>query len=139
MAKTLIKRHVFIHQRNCNKTITSFLLVVALLLLALPAHAEEPFEIPVKNMVTMVDLGADKCVPCKLMAPIIDKLAVEYRGKAAIVFIDVWKNPEQAKKYGIRTIPTQIFYEENGKERYRHVGFMSEKEIKKWLDMLLSI
>ncbi len=109
------------------------------LLVAPSAHSEERMEIPVKNMVTMVDLGADKCVPCKLMAPIIDKLAYEYRGKVAIVFIDVWKNPEQAKTFGISTIPTQIFYEKSGKERYRHIGFLDEKEIRKWLDMLLSI
>jgi len=96
-------------------------------------------ELPVKNMVTMIDLGADSCVPCKLMAPIIEKLERKYRGKAAIVFIDVWKDPDQAKKYGINTIPTQIFYERSGKERYRHVGFLEEKEIRKWLDMLLSI
>ncbi|AGF77763.1 thioredoxin domain-containing protein [Desulfocapsa sulfexigens DSM 10523] len=94
---------------------------------------------PVNNTVTMLELGADSCVPCKLMAPIIDKLEHEYRGKAAIVFIDVWKDPNQAKKYGITAIPTQIFYEKSGRERYRHVGFLNEKEIRKWLDMLISI
>jgi thioredoxin 1 len=45
------------------------------------------------------------------------------------VFIDVWKDPSQGKKFGIRTIPTQIFYDKEGKEVHRHVGFMSEKEI----------
>jgi len=96
-------------------------------------------DIPVKGMVTMVDLGADRCVPCKLMAPMLEKLEYEYRGKAAIVFIDVWKNPDQAKKHRISTIPTQIFYERSGRERYRHVGFLDEKEIRKWLDMLIRI
>ena len=115
------------------------LFLITLLLMALPAQAEEPSVIPVKNMVTMVDLGADKCIPCKLMAPILERLESEYKGKAAIVFIDVWKTPERAKKFGISSIPTQIFYEKNGKERYRHTGFLDEKEIRKQLDLLLSL
>lgn len=116
-----------------------YLIVCVSALLSVTAHADEVPEIPVKNMVTMVDLGADKCIPCKLMAPILEKLELEYRGKAAIVFIDVWKNIEQARKYGITTIPTQIFYEKNGKESSRHVGFLDEKEIRKRLDTLLSM
>ena len=106
----------------------------------LPAtvYAGEPPEIPVLNMVTMVDLGADTCVPCKLMAPILEKLEPEYQGRAAIIFIDVGKDADQAKKYGIRLIPTQIFYGKNGKEHSRHLGFMSEQEIKEKLDMLLA-
>ena len=84
---------------------------------------------PVKGMVTMIDLGADSCVPCKLMAPILKKLEKEYNGRAAIVFIDVWKYKDQARRFGIRAIPTQIFFDKEGKEVYRHLGFMSEKAI----------
>ena len=120
------------------RRVAFYLIVTLTVLLSVTAYAEEAPEIPVKNTVTMVDLGADKCVPCKLMAPIIEKLEHEYQGKAAIVFIDVWKDPDQAKKFGISTIPTQIFYDKSGKERYRHVGFLDEKEIRKWLDMLIS-
>jgi thioredoxin 1 len=86
-------------------------------------------ELPVKGMVTMIDLGAEKCIPCKLMAPIMAKLEKAYAGRAAIVFIDVWKNEEQVGRFGIRAIPTQVFFNENGKEVYRHVGFMSEEDI----------
>jgi thioredoxin 1 len=91
--------------------------------------SESAKAVPVQGMVTMVDLGAKKCIPCKMMAPILEKLEKQYREKAAIVFIDVWQEPEQAKKFGVRTIPTQIFYDESGKETYRHVGFMSEEKI----------
>jgi thioredoxin 1 len=80
-------------------------------------------------MVTMLDLGAKSCVPCKMMAPIMEKLEKDYKGKAAIVFIDVWKEPDQAKRFSIRAIPTQIFYDKEGKEVYRHEGFMSENAI----------
>ena len=91
----------------------------------------EPFDkLPVKGMVTMIDLGAKKCIPCKMMAPILEKLEKLYKEKAVIVFIDVWENRAQAKKYNIRSIPTQIFFDKQMKEIYRHVGFMSEEEIK---------
>ena len=86
-------------------------------------------EIPVKGQVNLIDLGADSCLPCKMMAPIMTKLEKNYKGKAAIIFIDVWKFPDQAKRFGIRAIPTQIFYDKTGKEIYRHMGFMSEGQI----------
>ncbi|MBW2346127.1 MAG: thioredoxin fold domain-containing protein [Deltaproteobacteria bacterium] len=86
-------------------------------------------EIPVKGMVTMVDLGANQCIPCKMMVPVMEKVEKKYKGKAAIVFIDVWKDKEPAKRFGIRAIPTQIFFDKEGKEVYRHTGFMGEAEI----------
>ena len=92
--------------------------------------------LPVKGMVTMIDLGAKKCIPCKMMAPIMKKMEKKYDGRAAIVFIDVWENREQASRFGIRAIPTQIFYDADGKEVSRHVGFMSEEDIVKTLSQL---
>jgi thioredoxin 1 len=86
-------------------------------------------DIPRKGTVTMLDLGADKCIPCKMMAPIIEKLKKDYNGKAEIVFIDVWKNPKQAERFNISTIPAQIFFDKNGKEVERHVGFFKEDAI----------
>ncbi len=85
----------------------------------------------------MIDLGADACVPCKLMAPVLVKLEKEYRGRAVVAFIDVWKKPQEAEKYGIRAIPTQIFYDAKGKEVGRHEGFLSEQAIRARLDKLL--
>jgi thioredoxin 1 len=86
-------------------------------------------EVPVKGMVTMIDLGAKKCIPCKMMAPILEKLEKVYAARAAVVFFDVWEDPSPAKRFGIRTIPTQIFFDKDGKEVYRHEGFLSEEEI----------
>ncbi len=88
-----------------------------------------PQTVPVPGKVTMVDLGAHKCIPCRMMSPIIKELSVEYDGKAAIVFIDVWEHPDIPKQYGIRTIPTQIFYDAEGKERFRHEGFLNKESI----------
>jgi len=92
-------------------------------------EAREFSKLPVKGTVTMIDLGATACIPCKMMAPILKKLEKKYDGKAAIVFIDVWKDRSQARRFKIRAIPTQIFFDKEGREVFRHVGFMSEKAI----------
>ncbi|MGV8072950.1 MAG: thioredoxin family protein [Syntrophobacteraceae bacterium] len=95
-------------------------------------------EVPVKGKVTMVDIGAKKCIPCKMMAPIMEELEKEYdaTGKAAIVFIDVWENRDQGRRFGISSIPTQIFYDKDGKEVSRHEGFMDKKAIVAMLEKL---
>jgi thioredoxin 1 len=93
-------------------------------------------EVPAKGMVTMVDIGAKKCIPCKMMAPIMEELEKEYTGKAAIIFIDVWVDPSQGKRFGIRSIPTQIFYNKEGKEVMRHEGFFDKKSIVAELEKL---
>jgi thioredoxin 1 len=85
--------------------------------------------IPTPGMVTMVDLGANKCIPCKMMAPIVEELKKEYKNRASIIFIDVWEQPEQSKRFGIRAIPTQIFYGKDGVEAGRHEGFMDKNSI----------
>ena len=90
---------------------------------------QAPGDIPVKGMVTMVDLGADSCAPCKMMAPILKRVEKKYEGKAAVIFIDVWKDQAPAKRFGIRAIPTQIFFDQEGREVFRHEGFMSEADI----------
>ena len=89
-----------------------------------------------QNIPRLLDLGATKCVPCKMMKPILDELKSAYAGKLDVVFIDVWENPDAAKPYGIESIPTQIFFNETGKELYRHVGFMAKYDIlKKWEEL----
>jgi thioredoxin 1 len=77
------------------------------------------------------DFGAKKCIPCKKMAPILDQLAEKYKGRFTVKFTDVWmsENVQEAKKYVINSIPTQIFFNKNGKELWRHVGFISEESI----------
>jgi thioredoxin 1 len=77
----------------------------------------------------LVDVGADKCVPCVMMAPILDELKKDYSQSVQIKFVDVWKNPGAEKPYKIRVIPTQIFYDPSGKEFFRHEGFYSKADI----------
>lgn len=84
----------------------------------------------------LVDLGADKCIPCKMMAPILEELKNAYAGQMVVEFIDVWKNPDAGEPYGIRSIPTQIFYDANGKELFRHEGFFPKEDIlAKWKEL----
>lgn len=86
-------------------------------------------ELPVKGMVTMIDLGKKTCTQCKMMAPILERLEKKYRGKAAIVFINLIDYPEQQYKYKLKALPTQIFFNPAREEVYRHVGFMAEEDI----------
>ena len=94
-----------------------------------PASQETAAASPAPGEVALLDLGADQCRPCKMMAPILEELKQAYEGRAEILFIDVWKNRDQAEKYGIQAIPTQIFFNEQGEEVRRHTGFMDKKAI----------
>ncbi len=77
----------------------------------------------------LVDVGAKQCIPCKMMEPVLEELKAEYAGVLRVEFIDVQVDPQTATKLGVRGIPTQIFYDASGKERYRHMGYMSKEGI----------
>ncbi|HEY3297214.1 MAG TPA: thioredoxin family protein [Armatimonadota bacterium] len=82
-----------------------------------------------KTLPKLLDLGADKCIPCKMMFPVLDDLKKGYKGRLAVQFIDVWKNPSAKDKYKIKMIPTQIFYDAKGKEVFRHEGYFPKEDI----------
>jgi thioredoxin 1 len=77
----------------------------------------------------LVELGSDKCAACKMMKPVIDGFRRDFAGRLDVTFIDVWKNPEEAKRLEARIIPTQIFMAPDGTELFRHEGFWSREEI----------
>ena len=77
----------------------------------------------------LVDLGAGKCIPCKMMAPILEELKKEYEGRLKVEVIDVSENPSAANAYRIRVVPTQIFFDPSGREIFRHEGFISKEDI----------
>jgi thioredoxin 1 len=81
-------------------------------------------------------LGAGKCIPCKMMAPILEELSKEYTGRMEVTFVDVWQNPDAGKAYNIEMIPTQIFFDADGKELFRHTGFFAKEDIlAKWKEL----
>ncbi len=76
-----------------------------------------------------VDLGSTSCVPCIEMKPILEDLQKNYSPYFHTLFIDVNKDPEVSRSLGVQFIPTQIFYDAEGVEKYRHVGFFSKEDI----------
>ena len=110
----------------------AFLLVVAVLLGAGPAPARKPPRpAPPAALPRLVDLGADRCIPCKRMAPILAALQRDYAGVVDVRFLDVWRDPAAGRPYGIRVIPTQIFFDRGGRERFRHEGFLPREQIER--------
>jgi len=77
----------------------------------------------------LLDLGAGKCIPCKLMAPILEDLKSTYAAGLRVDFIDVWEDKAAAQAHGINAIPTQIFFAPDGTELFRHEGFLSKEDI----------
>jgi thioredoxin 1 len=82
---------------------------------------------------TLLDLGARSCIPCRQMAPVLEALATEYRGKANILFVEVYEEKATARKFRVQMIPTQIFFNASGQEVKRHAGGMERDEIIKEL------
>lgn len=67
-----------------------------------------------RGLPAIIDFGADACVPCKEMAPVLIKLNTEMQQKASIHFVDVWKYPGAARGFPVQVIPTQIFINADG-------------------------
>jgi thioredoxin 1 len=125
---------------TCIRPITITLAGFLLLTTGLRAADDSAGAEPKAALPRLVDLGAGKCIPCRMMKPILDELTREYAGQFDVVFIDVWENREEGKRYGIRMIPTQIFYDASGTERFRHEGFMAKKDIlAKWQELGVSL
>lgn len=83
--------------------------------------------------VSLVDFGSTGCVPCDMLAPILETLKEKYKDKVNVVFVQVGHEPILASRYGIQAIPVQIFFDNTGKEVFRHVGFFPQEQIEKKL------
>jgi len=89
-----------------------------------------PKEVAKITLPKLLDFGAGTCIPCKKMAPILQELTEEYKGRVVIKIIEVYQERELTKANGIRLIPTQIFFDAKNQEVYRHIGFMDKEQIK---------
>ena len=88
-----------------------------------------------KGLPVLIDVGAETCIPCKMMAPILDELKQELAGTVAVHFLNLDEYPALASEYQIRVKPTQIFYDASGQELVRHEGFMGKEDIlAKWAE-----
>lgn len=120
----------------------TLLVLILLAITGIAAHAELPSatstvvnQVLVSGKPTVIDLGARTCIPCKKMAPILESLSRECRGRANVLFIDVREDQAAAEKFRVQMIPTQIFFNAQGKEVKRHTGFFDKAEIVKELKM----
>ena len=88
-----------------------------------------------KHIVTFIELGSVRCIPCQKMQPVMKSIEEKYGDQVKVIFYDVWtpKGKEDAKQFEFDGIPTQIFLDKNGKEYSRHVGFFPEDELVKVL------
>lgn len=86
-------------------------------------------ERPASTLPRLVDVGANRCIPCMMMAPILEHLREEYQEIVEVEIFDLTVTPQAADTFGVRIIPTQIFYDAQGQEVLRHQGFMSREDI----------
>lgn len=85
---------------------------------------------------TLVDLGSDTCVPCKMMEPILEELATQLDGRLHVVFINTREDRDAVERFAISLIPTQVFFGGEGEELFRHQGFLSREDIlAKWTEL----
>jgi len=89
-----------------------------------------------KDKPVLADFGRGVCIPCKQMKPVLEELAIEYEGKVSTLIIEIDEYPALTRRHHIRLIPTQIFFDAEGNEVYRHEGFMSKEAIKEKLKQI---
>ena len=83
------------------------------------------------NLPVIVDYGSDSCIPCKQMAPALEKLNEEFQGKAFVKFVDVWKYRNAANNVPVQVIPTQVIFDADGKP------FMPSEELQKKIEFTM--
>lgn len=77
----------------------------------------------------LVDFGANSCIPCRQLRPILKEISIEYREKAKILVIDIYQYQHLAREYKIVVLPTLVFFDSKGKEVFRQVGMMDKERI----------
>jgi thioredoxin 1 len=103
--------------------------ILMVVFMANDAYSEDYSKIPEKGKITLIDLGAATCIPCKMMAPVLEKVKKRFAGKAEVIVIDIRYNRDQGQRFQLRAIPTQIFFDKDGKEVFKHLGFLDENAI----------
>ena len=78
----------------------------------------------------IVDFGSDTCAPCKMIKPVLEEIAQEYKDKLNVIILDVYENMEIAQQMGVMSVPTQFFYDNKGTLLGHHIGFMPKEAFK---------
>jgi thioredoxin 1 len=110
-------------------------MTITVLLLAFSAYSNAEDSDAVLNKakaegkIVMLELGSVGCIPCEQMKPVMQKLRDSYQGKLDVIFVDVRKDHETARRFNVHIIPVQVFLDKTGKEFHRHMGYYSYEEI----------
>ena len=95
-----------------------------------PTNTKDEFNQALKSgRPFLVDFGANSCMPCRQIRPILKEIEKEYTGKAQVLILDVYKNQDLAREYKVSLIPTLVFFDKAGKEVFRHVGAWDKSSI----------
>lgn len=84
----------------------------------------------------LVELGGEKCIPCRQMAPILDEVGKTYAGRLVVEKLDVQKDASIGRRWNVRVIPTQVFLDAQGKEVARHEGFLEREALLAQLSLM---
>ena len=114
---------------------TIFLSIAIFLSVSQISFAQESKAHVKKAKVTFIELGSVKCIPCQKMEAVLDSIREKFPEDVKVIFYDVWTEAGRpyAKQYGVKSIPTQVFLDANGKEYFRHIGYFPEEELIKIL------
>ncbi|MBL7798848.1 MAG: thioredoxin [Saprospiraceae bacterium] len=94
-------------------------------------------EVLQSDKVTLIDLWAEWCGPCRMMTPIVDDLSAEYNGRAVIGKLNVDDNPEVPTEYNVRGIPTFLLFK-NGELKEKIVGMQTKQALQSKIEALLN-
>jgi thioredoxin 1 len=78
---------------------------------------------------TLADFGWRNCIPCKMMKPVLETLAEKQRDRLNVLIVEVYDHQDLTDKYGIKSIPTQVLFDGQGKELMRHLGYWAPEEM----------
>lgn len=119
--------------RMVRSALASALVVAAAVAMAMSAGCQEAGRAtrthPGTGLPRLVELGIPVCIPCAMMAPVLDELKKEYAGRLEVESIDTLRDPGAKGQYDAPFCATQIFIDASGKELFRHVGYYSKSDI----------